>query len=134
MKIIVDTNILYSSLLKYESPIRQHLLDSNDKFYTPSFAIVEIFKHKERILENSRLTEENLLELLHKIFNRVKIINEDIISNDSWKIAYNLCKDVDLNDIPFVAAAIELDGKLWSGDKKLRQKLTDLGFTSFYFI
>jgi len=32
--------------------------------------------------------------------------------------AYNEMKDVDMDDIPFVASAIHLKAWLWTGDKK----------------
>ena len=48
--------------------------------------------------------------------------------------AFDLCKDIDEKDIPFVAVTIELDGLFWTGDKELRNGLESKGFTSFFEI
>jgi predicted nucleic acid-binding protein len=39
-----------------------------------------------------------------------------------------LCKDVDLDDIPFVAFSFCLKCKVWTGDKKLIKGLKENGF------
>ena len=44
------------------------------------------------------------------------------------KKAYEMCKDIDEADTPFVALALELDIPLWSGDKKLAKGLKDKKF------
>lgn len=47
---------------------------------------------------------------------------------------YDLCKDVDIKDTPFVALAIELGPSLWTGDKKLKEGLKQKGFDNFLLI
>ncbi len=47
--IVVDTNIIFSSLRSKDSHTRTKLLSSTYKLYAPNFLIVEIFLHKERI-------------------------------------------------------------------------------------
>jgi len=39
---------------------------------------------------------------------------------------------VDVNDIPFVALALELGVPLWAGDKKLKNGLKRMGFHDFF--
>jgi predicted nucleic acid-binding protein len=46
--------------------------------------------------------------------------------------AYDLCKDVDIKDTPFIALSIELKRPLWTGDKKLKEGLRSKGFDEFY--
>ena len=53
---------------------------------------------------------------------------------ESLKKVFDLCRDIDEKNIPFVAVTIELDGLLWTGDKKLRNGLESKGFNSFFEI
>ena len=101
-------------------------------FYSPKFVFIELFKHKEKITKCSKLTEDEILELLHRLLKRIRISEEKQISKDSLYQAYELCKNIDLKDMLFVALTIELDGYLWTSDDKLKKGLIKEGFTSFY--
>ena len=132
MKIIIDTNIIFSSLIKEKSEIRDFILYSGEKFYTSKFCVIEIFKYKEKITELSELLEDEILKIYYKILEKITFVNEDIISNESYIKAYKLCKGIDEKDVLFVALTIELDGLLWTGDKKLIKGLLEKGFDKFY--
>jgi hypothetical protein len=41
--------------------------------------MVEIFKHKERILQKSKITEEEVYELLYKTLHKINFVNEETI-------------------------------------------------------
>lgn len=58
-KVIIDSNILFSALRGANSKTRNRILNGEDQYFTPNFLIGEIFKHKERILKNSKATEES---------------------------------------------------------------------------
>ncbi|MBE0425847.1 MAG: hypothetical protein IBX72_04265 [Nitrospirae bacterium] len=51
MKVVVDTNILFSAFLSENSQYRDLLFDEKYEFYSPNFVFLEIFKHKEKILK-----------------------------------------------------------------------------------
>jgi predicted nucleic acid-binding protein len=133
VKIIVDSNIAFSSLLSADNTFRNELIFNEEaEFYTCRFLIVEIFKHKEKIVKVSKLQEEELLEVFHEILKNIEFYNEVHISEENWKEAYELCKDVDLKDMPFVALTLEIDGRLWSGDEMLKDNLRNKGFNRFF--
>ena len=49
-KLVVDTNIFFSLLLRRDTALRRRLLtDPVCTFHCPRFLLVELFKHKERI-------------------------------------------------------------------------------------
>ncbi len=132
MNVVVDTNIIFSALLPQSKKIRDILcLEKNLSFYSCNFAMVEVFKNKEKILRYAQVDEEKILRALHKIFKRITFFREELISSDSLKLAYNLCIDVDIKDVYFVALAIELNGALWTGDTKLKEGLRKRGFDRF---
>jgi predicted nucleic acid-binding protein len=59
-----------------------------------------------------------VIELLHLCLRRVNFFKEDKIRKQHWEEAYQLCREIDKDDTLFVALTLELDGLLWTGDKK----------------
>ena len=91
MKIVVDTNIIFSALLK-KSKIRDILLEGeNFSFYSCNFVFVELFKHKEKLLKLTN-NKEGILTSLEVILKRITLIKEETISLFSRKRAYKLVK------------------------------------------
>lgn len=133
MKVIVDTNIIFSALLREDNRYARTLIKNEEKhdFYGVYFTIVELFKHKERIKQFSKLSEEDILEVLYELLKHINIINDDIISVSSWKAAMQLVYDVDVKDLPNVALTIELGAKLWTNDTELKTGLRAKGFDDF---
>ena len=68
------------------------------------------------------------MEILYKLLKNVNIFDEDLIAPNTLKKAHQLVKDIDEKDIIFVALAIELNGVLWTGDKKLIKGLHEKEF------
>lgn len=131
-KIIIDSNIIFSALRGNNSLTREKILNSPDKYYAPNFLIGEIFKHKERILNKSKASEEETLEYLLKILSKIIFISEDSISTGNFVAAYRLCNEIDEVDTPFVALSLELGYDLWTRDEKLKIGLLKKGFNNFY--
>ena len=131
--IVIDSNIFFSSLRSRQSKLLDFLETSRDMvFYTPNFLIVEIFKHRERLRKKSKLTEEEFLELMNAIVQRLRFFNEDMISTASLIHAWRLVHDIDPKDHLFVALTLELEAELWTRDEILRSGLMKKGFTSFF--
>lgn len=134
MKIIVDTNIIFSALLYKKNKYFDILMDSESlTFFTCNFLIVEIFKYKEKIIRCSN-AKDDLLSILSFILHKIHFISDDLVSTDSKYTAFQLCKGIDEKDTPFVALAIELNGLLWTRDKKLEAHLIEQGFDQLYHV
>lgn len=116
--VVIDTNILFSALLRRESPFTRIILDSDQSFFICESTIVELFKHKDRIVELSRLTEAEVVRLFYTLLRRVTVSKEDLIAPEVRRNAYELCADVDEADTPHVALTMHLDALLWTGDKE----------------
>lgn len=132
MKVVVDAGIIFSSLLSESAGQRKTLFNKEYKFYPPNFVFLEIFKHKEKILKHTKTDEAGVYEYLVSILQKIHFVNEEIISVENSMFAYDLCKDIDEKDTPFVALALELDAYLWSGDKKLKTGLQKKGFQKIF--
>jgi len=127
MKLVVDTNILFSALLKKESKELELLLREKHDFFIPKTLFIELFKHKEKLIKISKLKEDEILELLYSVLEKLEVVDDKNIPLKYRKKAYNLVKDIDLADTIFVALALLLDAKLWSGDKRLKESLESKG-------
>ena len=131
--IVVDTNILFSLLLRGGTALRKRFLTgSAPNFHCPRFVFVELFQHKERITQATELCEEDLLECLSELLARVRFVEEGGISIGTWMEARRLCRDVDAKDTPFIALTLHLDGRLWTGDDELKAGLRTKGFDRFF--
>ena len=130
--VVVDTNLIFSALIPKASQIRDILLEKNMSFYAPNYLITEIYKHKTRIITFSKLTESEFYLYFNGVIERINFVPVDFIGVESRQKAYDLCKNVDLSDSPFIALAIDLGIPLWTGDKKLKEGLRKQGFINFY--
>ncbi len=130
--VVIDTNILFSALLSKKSGFVQTILGSGQTFYICESVIVELFKHKEKLVVLSRLSEEEVIRLFYTILRHVTISKEALIDRSFRQKAYELCANIDEADSPHVALTLKLDGLLWTGDKKLKTGLQNKGFTSFF--
>jgi predicted nucleic acid-binding protein len=130
--VVIDTSIIFSVLVSNNRKIRQLIFNKNILVVSPKFVIVELFKHSSKIQKLAKLDQEDVLELLFAIIDRIKFFEDDLISIGSWTQAWKLCREVDENDTAFVALALELDAKLWTFDNVLSQGLEKRGFNKFY--
>jgi predicted nucleic acid-binding protein len=132
MKIVIDTNIVFSALLNTKSPIGDLLLNSDEvfQFYSCNLLKEEIITHQAKLLNISGLTEVQLNALCQKVFAKIHFISEEIISFEYWQIALPFVREVDMDDIAFVALNQLLGAKLLTGDKKLLEAIRAKGYTA----
>ena len=121
MKIIIDTNIIFSALLNSNGSIGDLIFNSDSlfEFYSCNFMKLEIQKHWKKLLKISKLSERELMNSYAIIHSKINFINEELVPNVIWKQAFQLTEEIDPDDTPFVALSIFLNGKLWTGDKVL---------------
>ena len=133
MKIVIDTNIVFSAILNSQSHIGQILLysDKSVKFYSPYFLQIEIQNHFQKLKKITQLADDELHELIEILYTKIHFISEAFILKKSLILADELTKDVDFDDVIFVALSIHLNCKLWTGDKVLVNSLIKKGFKRF---
>lgn len=121
MKIVVDTNIVFSALLNTNGSIGKILLQKHNglQFFTCSYLKTEIKKHRQKLLKLTKLSEEELSELEMLITEHITFIDERLIPNKEILKAEKLRQDIDPNDTVFVALNNLLQSNLWTGDKQL---------------
>ena len=133
MKIIVDTNVIFSAILNSQSWIGQILLhsDKSVKFYSPKFLQEEIKNHFQKIKKITKLNDSEVFELIETLYTKINFISEELITKEYIIMADELTKNVDFDDVMFIALSIHLNCKLWTGDKTLMNALRQKGFKRF---
>jgi len=129
VKIVVDTNIIFSGLLSPNGTISDLLLNSSNTFdfYSPTYLLDELENQKKKLLKISGLSEKELDFLQRNLFKKIDLIDLESIRESTWEKAIEMTKNVDEFDAPFIALALELDSPLWTGDKKLIKGLNKKG-------
>jgi len=121
MIIVLDTNVFISAIIR-DSSTRRLIIESKYVLLFPENIFQEIRKHKKEIINKAGFSEEEYDKLIAKILNYVHVIPEELIVFKKEE-AYNLIKDIDLDDILFFATALTFkDSIIWSDDKKLKKQ------------
>ena len=130
MKIVVDTNIIFSALLNTNGTIGDLLFNSESifEFYSCTYMRYEIEKHWEKLKRISKLSESNLQESKYRVYSKIHFINEELIPGNVWLEAETIVEDIDKDDSDFVALTNYLEANLWTGDKELYNGLRKKGY------
>jgi len=130
-KIVVDTNIVFSAIVNLNAKIGDLLMNSGGilAFYSCNLLQDELLNNEEKLLQISGMKPEELGKSKNLIFNSIEFISEELVPFDIWKTSIPLVREVDMDDIAFVALNEYLeDSILWTGDKKLLTGLHAKGY------
>lgn len=88
MKIIVDTNIVFSAILNTQSIIGDLVLNSHKifQFWSCHFLLGEMDKHWNKLKRISKLADEDLLESQRLIYKNIIFIDEVQIQSKTKSI------------------------------------------------
>lgn len=129
MKIVLDSNIVFSALLSKDNISKLILTSGRLEIYSCNFLFLEIFKHKEKLQRLSNLDDDQLLNQFENILSCITFIKEESIPANIFRDAYDLCRNIDEKDTPFVALALFTGSALLTGDKILSEALKQKGFS-----
>ena len=121
MRIVVDTNIVFSAILNTNSKISKIILQPRSKLnlYSTDQLQYEIAKHWAKLKSISSFSEIELHKTSSLIISKIKFISVQLIPRNLFKISEELTGDIDIDDTEFVALTNHINGKLWTGDKEL---------------
>lgn len=122
MRLVVDTNVIISALVK-NSASRKIIVYSTFHLFTPSFTLEELRLHLDEICGKKGIDNEESLRVLNILFKYINVIDFDFYVSKIER-AKRIIGNVDENDVPFIALALSFDnGGIWSNDRHfLRQK------------
>jgi putative PIN family toxin of toxin-antitoxin system len=116
MRLVVDTNIIISALLK-ESTVRSLIFEPRLELCTPEFVFEEIEEHMDMIKERSGLTEEEVSLTLSLISAHIEVAPKEDFSH-KMEDAEKVIGGIDEDDVPFVALALSFPNEgIWTNDK-----------------
>jgi len=122
-RIVVDTNIIISALLK-DNSTNSHLIKSKlFCIYFPDYGLKEIEKYKSYIkAKRVRKSQSLSFEFAEKyILEEVKIAHFDLY-REKVEAAYEIMKDIDEKDTPILASAMQLCCPIWSNDNHFKMQ------------
>lgn len=127
--IVVDANILMSALITQQGKVASVLLEASEHYRLISchFLYVELFKHKDKLVRLSGLAEPDFLDYLLGVLNRIEFQSESLLPGDVLEKARLLVDDIDPRDVYYVGLTLHLQGRLWTGDRKLAEGLQKKG-------
>lgn len=128
---IVDSNIIFSAALSIKSGIGQFILKTKEndvELYAPKYLKVELERHFDKIVKKSKLAPKEINLAIEKIYQNITFISDEIIPFEEYVKAMRLVRNIDPDDVTFVALANYMDSILWTGDQKLYKGLKKLGY------
>lgn len=114
---IVDSNVIFASLIKGESSktlSRIIMLEEAIEIVLPEEGLAELHEHSKKLKELSK-DFENALVLL---FTRIHVIPKEFYE-DKIQEAYEIAKNFDPEDTPFIALALKLNIPVWTNDRQM---------------
>ncbi|MBI4980715.1 PIN domain-containing protein [Candidatus Woesearchaeota archaeon] len=121
MNIILDSNVFFSALIK-NSITRKIILEYEGLFLFPSYIFIEIQNHKKELLEKSGMSEYEFTRLIRLLLLKIVIVPHEALVPFKEK-AVEIVKDIDLDDVLFVACALAYPNSIiWSNDQKLKKQ------------
>ena len=121
MRIVVDTNIVFSAILNTNSKISRIILQPKSRLnlYSSNQLEYELTVHWDKLKKISRYSDVELQQTSSLIISRIRFINVELIPQSLYIKAEKITKDIDIDDTEFVALTEHVRGKLWTGDKEL---------------
>jgi predicted nucleic acid-binding protein len=119
MRLVVDTNILFS-FFKKDSFTRRFILSHPEiELFTPLYVFEELEEHKDEIKSKAKIGDI-VFELSKKELREyVTVVPLDEFK-DFWEEAKQISPDSD--DVEYLAVALSLDCAIWSKDRDLKEK------------
>jgi predicted nucleic acid-binding protein len=121
MKIVLDTNILISALMR-DSTTRRLIVELDEELLYPELGLKEIQKHKDLILQRSGLSENEFNTVLDTLFEYIGLVPNNAIQGYVER-AKAFMLPIDEKDVIFLATSMALeDTIIWSDDKHFKQQ------------
>lgn len=121
MKIVLDTNVLISALIR-NSITRRLIIEMDEELVYPEAGIREIEKHRGLIIKKSGLNEREFNSIFNLLLEYVELVPDNLLES-TLKEAKDIMFKIDEKDIVFVATALVFENaKIWSDDKDFKKQ------------
>ena len=116
MLLVVDTNIIISSLIK-DSKTREILMSAKVDFFVPEWVHSEIRKHLKTIAKKADISVRELEHFMEELF---QVVHTTPFEEYQTYIdeALLIIGEADKDDVPFIAVALVLGADaIWTNDR-----------------
>ncbi|MDX2305703.1 MAG: PIN domain-containing protein [Microscillaceae bacterium] len=96
---VTDVNVLFSALMSGKELYLK--IFTEFQFFLPDYALYELQKYQLMILEKTKLDRPTLQQFAFALFEKITIVPNLLISNQSYLLAFELCKDIDEKDLTY---------------------------------
>lgn len=120
MKLVLDTNILFSALIA-GGKTRKIIITGNQNLHEPEYTFTELEKHHKTIKRKTELDGSDLQLLLNIILEQINIVPKAEFENQIPQ-AEKIIGKIDPDDVPFLALALDLNADVWSDDKHFQKQ------------
>ncbi len=127
MKVVVDSNVLFTSFWK-DAVFNKISLRLDLALYSPEFALEEINKYTYEIIKKAKITKEEFKKIKEELVLRVVFIPiKEYVAylKQAQQAISDLPKEAItslLNDLDFLALSLKLECPLWSNDSLLKKQ------------
>lgn len=119
---MIDANILFAALIK-KSTTADLLAIEDFKLYAPEFLFDEFKKYEQVLLKKTNRSSKDFKEFFSFLKRKIKTIPQEQII-PFLKKAENLSPDP--KDTVYLALALALKANIWSNDKHLKERQTQV--------
>lgn len=120
MKLVVDTNVIFSALMS-GGKTREIILRENIDFYVPEYFFTEVMNNSEIIKKKTDLSGKDLSSLFNLLLEEIEIIPKAEFDRKLSE-ANSIIEEKDPDDAPFLALALKLNADIWSDDKDFQEQ------------
>jgi len=133
IRIVIDTNILISALIKDDSTTSKIIKSGIFEIYYPEDGMLELKRYRDYIVEKRKkaLQRKSFDYALSFLLESIIVVPSPLYE-DKIKKAYEIMKNIDEKDTPFLALALKLQCPIWSNDNDFeKQDLVEVYKTSY---
>lgn len=129
MIVIADSNIIISAIYNPQGTIAKILVsESKIQFYAPEYLLEEVQEHLPEIERGTGKSKHLILKKLKALTAKITIIELEAVSSKHYYDAIEIVRDIDIDDMPFVALYFHTGHRIWTGDKVLIKGLKKKGY------
>jgi len=114
MKLVIDTNVIFSALLK-EGKTRDILLNEDVEIYIPEYFFSELMDYEDMIVNRTGMDKDEYRTLIDLLFLNIDVVPKEDFEDELNK-AKDIMEEIDSDDSPFLGLAMKKDCILWSDD------------------
>jgi predicted nucleic acid-binding protein len=118
MRVVVDANALFGALIR-DSTNRRIILHGVHDLFVPRWIWDELTRKEAMLLAKAGVPHSAFYLALERIRSNVSMVPQQAI----WPhIDAAFAAGVDRKDVPYIAAALAIDGAVWSHDRPLADR------------